>query len=322
MDKKALLDGISKLAGEGRISRLEILSAFDDGKAETKSMRVSISQLLYFLGGLIVVIGIGVLINQNWDGLNDFTRILSSLGSGIAAYFVGIILNRRKQFANLANSFFLISAIVIPIGLHVVFHIAGFNVGSDNLQILISALSTAVFFASWFLYKKQMFLFFVIAYFTWLFFAVTNLYFDGVVSDHYEYYRFLAVGVSYCFLARSLSQRKGDFLSGVLYGFGSLFYLSAALLLTGDSYGNDLSVFWTVLMPFIALGTIFLSVSLRTTSFLVMGTIFLILWIFKTTADFFADALGWPLALVIIGLLLMALGFVVIRVHKKYLAQQ
>src|SRR3990167_3976233 len=48
--------------------------------------QINIAQVLYYIGALIVLIGIVVLIGQNWSDLNGIERILVTLGAGIVAY--------------------------------------------------------------------------------------------------------------------------------------------------------------------------------------------------------------------------------------------
>jgi hypothetical protein len=44
------------------------------------------------------------------------------------------------------------------------------------------------------------------------------------------------------------------------------------------------------------------------------------IYILKITGEYFQDGLGWPLALVLAGLALIAVGYVAVYVNNKYLA--
>jgi uncharacterized integral membrane protein len=42
------------------------------------------------------------------------------------------------------------------------------------------------------------------------------------------------------------------------------------------------------------------------------------IYILKLTAEYFADTVGWPLALVISGFILMGVGFMSVQLRQKY----
>jgi ABC-type branched-subunit amino acid transport system permease subunit len=71
--------------------------------------------------------------------------------------------------------------------------------------------------------------------------------------------------------------------------------------------------------PLLVFGVIFLSVYVKSKAFLVFGTIFLIAYILKLTSEYFSSGLGWPLALVLAGLAIMAVGYYAVRINKRYL---
>jgi len=58
---------------------------------------------------------------------------------------------------------------------------------------------------------------------------------------------------------------------------------------------------------------------MRSRSILVMSTLFLIAHVSYITGEYFADSLGWPISLVILGFVFIGLGYVSISVNKKYI---
>jgi hypothetical protein len=69
----------------------------------------------------------------------------------------------------------------------------------------------------------------------------------------------------------------------------------------------------------VVFGMIFLSVYVKSKAFLVFGTIFLIVYILKLTGEYFTSGLGWPLALVVAGLVIMVVGYYAVKINKQYL---
>ena len=324
MEKQELLSSVSILSSQKLITKGELLKAFENGnerKSSVLTKQIGISEVLYFIGGFIVVLGIAVLIWQNWNILNSFTKILTTLGFGIAAYFVGVILNKEEKYGAVGYAFHLIAALIMPLGIGVTFDQAGFNASSVGTQSLIAGILFAVYLNSYLLFKKPIFSFFSIAYATIFFFVFTNFlvgsnpYFADI--KFYEY-KFLMVGLSYLFLGYYLSLTEERVLSGVLYGFGSLFFLGAALALGG--WEPSQNAFWEIIFPGFVFIILLLSVYLKSKPFLIFGTIFLMIYILKITGEYFSGTLGWPLSLMICGIALIGIGYYAFTLNKKYLS--
>ena len=182
------------MSSQNLITKDEIIGAFDNGKSSKTNpltRELGISEVLYMTGGFIVFIGVAVLIGQNWDTFNAFTRILVTLGFGIVSYMVGVLFNKEEKHGLVSYAFHLIAALIIPLGLGVVVDQAGFDVASAISQSIIAAILLMTYVASYFVLKKTIFTFFSIAFATWLFFSFTNLLIGSnpyfVDINFYEY---------------------------------------------------------------------------------------------------------------------------------------
>ncbi|MDP2922372.1 MAG: hypothetical protein Q8O30_01445 [Candidatus Omnitrophota bacterium] len=323
MNKEDLLRQIKEAAAQKFITKEEIVSAYDAGvcpvSGETKNNK-SIAEIISYIGGTIVVLGIAIFIGQHWTALNTATRILVTFGSGIAAYITGAIFSRYDKFNLPAQAFFLISALTVPVGISIAFDNAGWNVGDPTAQSLISGILFFSYFLSYFAFKKNIFTIFNIIFGTWLFFSFTDFILKGSFTHHWKVneYRMLAIGLSYVLLGYHFSQVQRNALAKWLYAIGVLMFLGAALALGGWSPKQD--IIWELLFPGICFGVMFLSVYLKSRSFLVFGALFLIAYFLKITAEYFAKSLGWPLALVLLGLTLILVGYFSFYLNKKYLS--
>ena len=325
MHKDELLKQIRSGAAQRLVTREEVAVAYDAGASVkttdvTERRQATISDVLYYVGGAIVFLGISVLIWQHWSKLNDATKILATLGSGIAAYLAGVFLSRNERLEVASRAFYFISALVSPLGLYVTFDVAGLDAGSHGIQSLISGILLLTFLLSYFIDRKTVFTIFNIIFGTWLFFSFTsflvgsNPYFTWKFSA----YRVLCTGLVYASLGYYFSQSDKRALTGALYGFGVLSFLGAALAL-GDWKPNQ-SAFWELAFPGLVFGVMFLSVQLKSKSFLTFGSMYLMAYILKITAEYFTDSLGWPLALVLTGLALIAIGYLHFNLKSKYLS--
>lgn len=326
MDKKELLQQIRSLATENLISKEELTRAYDEAlKKKTDqaiAKKIEITEILYYIGGAIVFLGIVVLIRQNWEALSVEARIIATLGSGIAAYVLGVLFSRYKTLDRAGQAFFLISAMVTPMGLYIVPDFAGLDIGSQGIQLLISGILFGAYLLSYVVFRKNIFAIFSIIFGTWLFFALTSLWVgDGPRFGEYKLleYRVLITGLAYILLGYLFSKKEKYSLTGLLYGFGIFGFLGAALAL-GEWKPNQ-NLFWELIYPVLVFGAIFLSVYLKSKAFLVFGTIYLILYILKITAQYFVESLDWPLALMLFGLTLIAIGYLSFYLNRKYLSK-
>jgi len=317
--KEEALNYITKLAQTNFVSRDEVLDAYEDGLSEHSpnlSRKMSISEVLYFIGALIVSIGAFFLV-YNTEGLSSSVKIVFTLIFGLVNFSIGVVLNSRKNLESVSFAFFLISAFLIPFGLNIAFDAAGQNTGDIGVQAAISGISLAFFFVAQFLMKKNIFIFFNVVFGTWFFIALTDLMITGPIDWQFYAYRILVIGLSYLFLGQFLKKNPITApLSGFLYAFGILGFLGSAMSLGG--WSPDQNIFWELIFPVLVFGILYLSVSMRNKSFLVFGTLFLMGYIGKITAEYFSEGLGWPIALMICGILVIGAGYLFVYIRKKY----
>jgi uncharacterized membrane protein len=323
MNKEAFLESVAQAARENIATREEVLQAYEKGErtevGEEASRRFDLSDILYYLGGGIVVLGIGIFIAQNWEELNVFTRIIATLGAGVAAYGIGAALSREERTTALGQAFHLIAGFVLPIGLFVTLHELGADTTTTGVISGIYAFLLVLYLLSHQVFRQTLFLLLSIIFGTLLFFAFTGwLASDTALfrEDDFLSYRFLITGLTYVLLGYALVGKPEKALVRYLYVFGLLFFLGAALALGG--YFPDHSIFWELVFPGLALGAIFLSLPLRSRTFLLLGSFFLIIYILKITAEYFADSFGWPLALVLAGFAMIGVGTLFVRLNRKY----
>jgi len=324
MDKRELLRQIQSFAEKNLITKEELLEAFDQSRAseakEASTTQSRLSNILYFIGGTVVFLGIVILIGQNWEQLNDATKIFATLGAGIAAYLVGALFIQYQKLNMVSQAFFFISGLVIPIGIQITFDIAQLDISSSGMQSLVSVILLVTFGASYVFFRRIIFVIFTIIFGTWFFFAFTDYllsYNIGLATEKFFYYRVLLVNLTYMILGYAFSEGEYRPISRWLYGFGAFGFLGAALAL-GDWKPHQ-SVFWELIYPGLVFGILFLSIHLQTRTFLVFGSLYLMAYIMKITFEYFTEGLGWPLSLVLVGFALMGIGYMAFYLNKKYM---
>jgi positive regulator of sigma E activity len=234
MDKLQLLQEIKMAGQKGELTEAEMLGALRGGASvdiEKEESKFNLSTLMYYIGGAIIFIGIVVLLFQNWERFSDTVKILVTLGSAIVAYVVGVLLHKKEGLTGASQSMFLVSLLVLPIGVHVTLDKLGLEVASNSSQVLIAGLLLAIALASFAAFRRLVFTLFSVIFATWLFHFILALLFSDTFLETTKLiqYELLVVGLAYMLLGYYFSNNTQKSLAGVLYAFGSLGFLGAAL---------------------------------------------------------------------------------------------
>jgi len=323
MTKEELLQELSDKINVGEISRGEIMDRLSlsltterEGVDEgNKLSHFSVTKMLYVLGAAIVIVGIVFFVAQIWEEMGSFGRIAITLGLGLLITAMGSILLKQKPEDNIGSIFQFIGGMLIP---------GGAVVTLSELNIDLSSLWPAVFtFGIVFVFylllnyiqKQAILTFFTIANGTAFTYLLVGAIIDGPFYRHEDLYAYLTmiIGASYLLLAYSFKEGWNKKLVGFLYFFGTTGFLWAAFSQVSGS------VPWQLFYFLIILGCLFLSVYLRSRIILVMSTLFLVAHVSYITGEYFADSIGWPISLVILGFVFIGLGYSSLAINKKYI---
>ena len=69
-----------------------------------------------------------------------------------------------------------------------------------------------------------------------------------------------------------------------------------------------------------ACGVVFLSTWVKSRTLLFVGTVAILAYVGYYTAEHFSDVVGWPIVLMLFGLLLLGLSAAAFRINRKYIA--
>ncbi len=324
MDKNELLSLVADLSRQGKVSREDLLAAFENGQVRTAEDTVPgdsrLSQLLYYVGGGIVFIGISILVGQQWSHLDALVRILLTLGVGTGFFVAAVFARQEESTARLAQAFFFLAGLLLPLGTWVTFYEAGMPMAAAGTHVLETVILFATFLVAYLIYPETVLLFFTIAFGSGLYFAVTGL--AETSSQHFtwrmECYRSLVVFGSYLCLGyyyRLTQQRPA--LAGWLLGIGACGFLGLTLCLGG--WKPHQSLLWEFAYPLLVFGCLYASIYLKHRAMLFFGAAYLVGYLGKITGEYFADSIGWPLALVVLGMVIILIGYWAIYLNKKYL---
>lgn len=305
------------LSGEVTPAELEELAAAHRGSQpqHSRDRNVLLVRIFAYIGGLIVLLGVVLFVSLFWSDLNAPARIFLTLGGGIVAYVLSVVLLlTRGVVAYLPHALMLIAAGLITFGLFVTFDIAGwgnfdeagtlatisaiggifFGVSFALIRRLHVLLVTTIIFATWFLYS----LIAVIGN-TGAFAAIDGTLLWVLVT--------IVVGASYILGARGIGQWFHPAFIATLETVGALFILIAALV--GEGVG------WDIVYPLVLAGGFVLSVYLPNRGILGLSSLFLIIYLMVVTFQYFEIDTWWPLFLIGVGGLVIAMSYVTYRLH-------
>lgn len=323
MNKEELLQELSAKISAGEISREEVMSLLNftpaaqpkNEEGAKKFSHFSVTNMLYVLGAAIVIIGIVFFTAQIWNDIGSFGRISVTLGLGLLITAIGSVLLKQKPGDYIGPIFHFIGGMLVPGGAMVTLS----ELSADTITLWPVTITFGVIFAFYlllnFFHKHAVLTFFAIANGTAFIYLLVEAIVEGPYYRHEDLYAYLTmvIGASYLLLAYAFRNGWNKILIGALYFFGISGFLGAAFSRVFDS------VPWQMIYFLIVLGCLSLSVYMKSRIILVISTLFLIAHVSYITSEYFANSLGWPISLVILGFVFIGLGYASITINKKYI---
>ncbi len=322
MNKEELLQEISIKINTGEISREEVLNQLNTlSKTESvessikKSNHFSVNRILYIIGAAIVIIGIAIFVGQVWEDIGIFGRIAVTLGLGLLLALSGSILLKHKPEEIIGSVFHFMGGLLIPSGAMVMLSELKVDLSSLWPLVIVFGFISAFYLALSIFHKNSLLTFFSVGNGTAFIYLLVEAMIAGSYYTHTDLYAYLTMlmGVSYLLLGKYFQNGWNKKITEVFYFFGSIGFLGAAFSRVFDS------TIWQGLFVLFVLAGLLLSIYIKSRKVLVISTLFLIAHISYLTSKYFADSLGWPICLIILGFIFIGLGYSSISLSKKYI---
>jgi hypothetical protein len=305
--KEDALQDIVSLAKHNQITLAEIAHALNASLQQPNQEPSGVlSKLFGYIGGIFVFAGIGVFISMYWDDFSSASRVIVTLGTGLTAFVMGLICLTDAKYERAATPLFLISSVLQPTGIMVM--LQEYSSGGDVRHGLLFMASYmlvqqgAVFWA-----KQRTVMVFSAILFGCIFFA--NL-FD--IWDVNEKLIGMVIGSALLCIAYAINQSKHIAIAPFWYFVGAVLLLWSIFEYVENTLLEPLYLGATAFI-------IFLSTYVRSRTLLLVGTITMLLYIGYYTAEHFANTVGWPIALVMIGIALIGLSALAVRLNNQYI---
>jgi hypothetical protein len=306
-DKQEALQDIVSIAKHNQITLDEIKHALESAPAlASKPSSSVLSKLLGYIGGIFVFAGIGVFISMYWDDFGSAARVIVTLGVGLVAFIMALVCLADKRYDKAATPLFIVSSILQPMGILVM--LQEYSSGGDARHGLIFMSAYMLIQQGATFWAKRLS---VLAFSAILFGCIllANLFdvwgWDGELIG-------MVIGVSLICVAYALQQSKHMAIAPFWYFVGGVILMWSVFEAVENTPLELLYLGLSALM-------IFLSTHVRSRALLGVGTLAMLIYIGYYTAKHFANTLGWPIALVVIGVALIALSSLAVRLNNKYI---
>lgn len=324
MNKNELLEELLTKVNSGELTKDEVTNKLSLSKSvqsshlstEKEHEKFQVTKVLYILGASVVIVGVILLIGQIWNEIGSFGRVGVTFGLGALFNILGLFLMGQKPEKLIGLVYTVIGGIMIPFGVFIL--VDEFYAGNQ-----IRIFSFICIFLSYLLFNKT-FKHFVLTFFAILnitiaayltLFEVKEVLLSGLYDLDKAYnYLTIAIGVSYIILSRVFIKNWNAKLVGPLNFLGITGILGSMFSLV---FG---SVFWQITFVFALMASFALSINMKSKIILIMSNVFLILHISYISSEYFANSvIGWPLTIVIVGLIFIALGYGSVAINKKFI---
>ncbi len=332
MEKEQIISFIKTHLDDGQITR-EDLAAIARGDTEhqkgpdtianelQKTPSWNIINTLYVIGSIIGIAGVTILAQQHWDAIGFGGRIGVTLGLSFVTYVTALLICKSPQ-QMISQVMFVISAILAPIGTYILLN--QLQVQFIPINQAITALSLFIIFIfAQYIARTNVLVIVLTAFGTWAYFALLQFafllsYFDSGIFK----WATIVLGIGYILIAYGFSGkhlREGiqtgeeHSVANILYGLGTLAVLGAGITLGG---------IWDLIFLLFVFFGFYGSVIVRSQMMLILSGIFLIADVLKITYRYFLGSLGWPIALIVCGFLIIAIGYLTFELNQRYLSKK
>ena len=307
-NKAAALDRIFEIASEHGLSTGEVVERLDGGVVGAHRNERLIRKILAYLGALFLLAGAVTAVNMFWDDLGSAGRVIASFGTGTAALILAIAALKDGRYKTAATPLFLVAALFQTSGLFVFLN-EYFDGGDPALGSMavfgVMALQSLLLFSA--IHGTSMV--FLSVFFGFAFFASVFSWLD---VD--EALTALVIGISGLMVSWRINATRHRALTSLtFFVFGALVAFGAFDLVEGE-FPLDFSLVG------VAGALLYAGVVARSRSLMVAGVLAMLAFLGYFTNEYFADMLSWPVALIVMGLLMLALSSYAVKLGRDWSA--
>ncbi len=302
-DKETALHHITDLAHHYDIT-LDEIGARLTKRALTDKSGKWLSPLLGYLGAAFIFGGLSLYVAMIWDDLESLGRVVITYGPGLVSFILGIVVLSDERYAKASTPLFLKSALLLPTGMFV---FLGEYFDGDDTQLaamIVFGLLAFQFLGAFFKLNRTSLLFF--GYLFWN--ATIGIFMDRMGVDGETLG--ITLGLSVMMVAWSIDKTNHRGIASFWYFIGSI-----GLLWSVFDVIHGIAIVDILFLPL----TVFLmliSTRIRSRTLLLVSTFALLGFLGYYTDEYFADVTGWPIALMLMGFMLIGVSAYAVKLGK------
>jgi hypothetical protein len=304
-EKQKALKQIITLMNKHGLSIDEVSAKFiQDTRHDQKKSGTLIMRLLTYIGALFIFSGIAFFVAMIWEDLNSIARVIITFGPGLIALILAVAVIKDERYQKAFTPLLLIAAFMQPGGLFV-FLKEYFDGNDAALASMVVfgplALQMALIFKA---LKQTSSLFFMLVYGLAFFCA----FMDKLGID--EDLIIATLGLSGILITYAINKTA-------YRSFTPLTFFIFALMLSGGLFSLLNSPPLDMLLIGIAAFMIYGSVITQSRSFLTASVITMLGYLGYYTDEYFADMLSWPVALIVMGMVMLGISSYAVKLSYK-----
>ncbi|MCB1580377.1 MAG: DUF2157 domain-containing protein [Rhodospirillales bacterium] len=304
MSKKDALEQIVALARAHDITLDEIGAHLTKGALKDKSGGW-LSRVLGYLGAAFIFGGLALFITMIWDDLNSPARVIITYGPGIVAFILGIMVLKDERYEKASTPLFLKSAVLLPTGMFVFLHEYADGDDAQLAAMIVFGILSLQFLLPFFKLQRTSLLFFAFLFWN------SSV---GILMERAEVPGELigiGLGVSIMAVAWTIDRTQYRAIAPFYYFLGSV-----GLLWSVFDAVEGIPVIDILYLPL----TIFLmlvSTRMHSRTLLLVSTFALLGFLGYYTDEYFADVTGWPIALMLMGFMLIGVSAYAVKLGRQ-----
>lgn len=272
-------------------------------KTETKQSSI-FKKFFAYVGAIFILSGLGIYVGQHWLEMNSAARIIITLGTGIVFYILALSATKDMRYSKAATPLFLLAALFEATGMFVTIHEL-FPLGNDPRYAELIVFGT-LFLQQLltFLNLQRTVLVFITLIFGFAFIAVT---FDimALKSAHIS----IVIGLSLLLISFGLAKTPHASITPFWYFVGSVIFLCGFFDIIRNTPFEILYLGVSIFM-------IYVSTLVRSRMLLFTSAIAMVAYIGYFTTKHFVGSIGWPLALIFFGFILLGISAITVKIGK------
>lgn len=308
LSKQDALSQISALISEAGLSESDLSSLLAKTVSKTGADEDSSSLLqrvMIYIGGLFIFTGICVYIGIVWEDVPPLERVIGTFGTGLVAFFLGLISLEDPRYSKASTPLFLIAAFLQPGGLFVL--LDEYFPSSDDIvkaALVVFGFMTVQQFVAFASRNRSSLLFFSLFFF-YLFMLALLEKIDIDPRDSA-----MLLGLSGLYVSYGLTKTTHSRIAPFFFFFSGIFTAAASF-----DYFEESS--FDVLLIGTSGGMIALSVFAKSRTLLTVGILSLLAFLGYFTDEYFKDVVGWPIAMIILGFLMIGISVFAVKLGRK-----